>query len=83
MSNVRFELNKAGVRELLQSTEVQNEVERRAKKVLNALPEGYEMDTRLTGQRAVATVFPVTEKTKTQAKKDNTLLKALNAARGN
>ena len=81
MSRVKVVLNRPGVRELLKSDEVRNVLEECAGKMLNSLPrDGYDRDGRTT-DRAVAVVYAATEKARIKNSKDNTLIKAMGAAK--
>lgn len=77
MANFRFELNRAGVRELLQSAEMSKLMDEEATSILNRLPEGYGKSTGMTSQRAKAHVGTRTHEAANENKKNNTLLKAL------
>lgn len=84
MSNVRFELNYAGVGELLKGEAMQGILSDYAEQVRSrctlgsAGPEEYETDTRVRGSRAVATVRAATPRARNSNLKNNTLLKAVN-----
>lgn len=83
MSDVRFDLNRAGIGELLKGEAMQGILESYAEQVRNrctygsAGPEEYEVDTRVRGTRAVATVRAATPHARNSNLKNNTLLKAL------
>lgn len=87
MSKIRFELNRAGVGELLKSEEMKGILESYAEQVRSrctygsASPEEYETDTRVRGSRAVATVRAATPRARNSNLKNNTLLKALGGGR--
>lgn len=77
MPNFRFELDREGVRELLQSKEMQEVLNAEAKNVLGRLPSGYGSTPGATEQRAKVTVGTRTKKAAADNKKNNTLLKAV------
>lgn len=57
MSNVKFEINSAGIKELLLSSQVQDLMAEKAKEVLSRCPDiGYGMSVGKTSQRAKAHV---------------------------
>lgn len=76
MSKVKFELNRKGVRELLQSREMLNVVTKYAYQVQNRAGDGYEVDNFVGFDRAHAVVYPKTQKAKSDNYDNNTLLKA-------
>ena len=81
MSNFRFELNRAGVRELLQSSEMQGILRDEAEKVRSGA-EGmtgleYRADVNVGKNRAVATIAADSAKAYYENLSHNTLLKAL------
>ena len=80
MSNVRVEMNYAGVRELLKSSEMKSVLDGYANSVMQQLDDGYEIEHRTT-DRAVVAIGAVTVKARVQNSRDNTLLKALGAAK--
>ena len=74
MSKVRFELNRAGVRDLLQSQGVQDLLRAEAS---GRAPEGCEVDVLVGSNRANARITAVTEQAIRDNYRENTLLKAL------
>ena len=76
MSKVRFELDRAGVRALMRSPEMQAVLKARADTVKDRCGDGYEAYVAAT--RAVAVVETATR----QAVDDNSLLKAASTAHG-
>ena len=76
MSKVRFELNRAGVKELLQSPETGAIVTEHAYQVQGRAGEGYEVDTFTGFDRVHATVYPATYEARKDNYDNNTLLKA-------
>lgn len=80
MSKVQVKLNYAGVRELLKSAEMEACLDEYADKMMRQLDDGYEVEHRKT-DRAVVSVGAVTAKARAQNSKNQTLLKALGAAK--
>lgn len=80
MSKVRFELNRAGVRELMQSAEMKGIIEEETQKILNRAGAGKGYDANVTTKqtRVVGKVWAETIQAKRSNAKHNTLLKALN-----
>ncbi len=74
---VKFELNRAGVRELLLSAEMENCVSTYANKALGRLGAGYEADTYKGKNRVNAQVTAVTYQAKKENSKTNSILKSL------
>lgn len=77
MSKVRFELNRAGVRELLQSPEAQNLVMEYAERVQSRAGKDYEASVIVGRLRARASVIATTYEARKDNFENNTLLKAL------
>ena len=80
MSKVQVKLNYKGVQELLKSSEMDAILDEYADRVMKQLDDGYEVEHRKT-DRAVVAVGAVTAKARVQNSRDNTLLKALGAAK--
>lgn len=80
MSKVRLELNRAGVRELLRSPEMQAVLKARADTVKDRCGDGYESYVAQT--RAVAVVETATPEAYNDNSAHNTLLKAVSSRRG-
>lgn len=80
MSKVRFELNRAGVRALMRSPEMQAALKDRADTVKDHCGDGYESYVAQT--RAVAVVETATRQAIDDNSANNTLLKAASASRG-
>ena len=76
MSKVKFELNRAGVRELLRSQEALNVCRSYASAVRSRAGEGYEVDTYVGRNRANASVYAATYEARQDNYENNTLLKA-------
>ena len=77
MANVKVELISSGIRELLQSSEMEAECRRLAEGVANRAGDGYEVDTHVGRTRVNAMVSAGTRKAYYDNLKNNTLLKAL------
>ena len=77
MSKMKFELNRAGVRALMQSEEMQAILKDKANNALNSLGEGYKSDAYVGKTRANAMVYADTYKAKKDNLKNNSILKAV------
>lgn len=80
MSKVRFELDRAGVRALMRSPEMQAVLKARADTVKGRCGDGYEAYMAQT--RAVAVVETATRQAVDDNSANNTLLKATSTAHG-
>lgn len=76
-ANLHIELNEAGVRELLQSAEMQSACMAQANAIASRAGEGHIADVRVGKNRAVARVTADTEKAIRASYETNNLLKAL------
>lgn len=76
-----FKLNRAGVRELLQSSEMRGIIEDKAKAVQATAGEGFEMEVNTMPTRVVAHIHADTPKAYYTNMKHNTLLKALGSGK--
>lgn len=76
MSKVKFELNRAGVRELMRSQEATNVCKTYADAIRTRAGEGYEVDTYVGKNRANASVYAATYEARKDNLENNTLLKA-------
>lgn len=81
MSKMKFELNEAGVIELLRSEAMKSLIDGRASAVKNRAGDGYEWDSYAAGTRVVANVWAETPEAKKDNLENNTLLKALKAVK--
>lgn len=72
-----FELNEAGIIELLQSPEMAAIIQQHASRVNNAAGPGYESNVMTGKKRAVGRVWADSAAAKRDNSKNNTLLKAL------
>lgn len=77
MSKFKFELNRSGVRELLQSEEMQSILKGKADNALNSLGEGYKSDSYVGKNRANTMVYADTYQAKRDNLKNNSILKAV------
>lgn len=77
MSKVRFELNKAGVRELLKSEKMKEIVSNHAKNARSRLGSGYQTDTYTGKNRVNAMVWAESKEAKKENVDNNSLLKAV------
>ena len=77
MSKVKVVLNREGVKNLLQSREMQDYLANEANKVRNRLGEGYAQDSYVGKNRANAMVWAETYQAKKENLESNTILKAL------
>lgn len=81
MSKVKFELNRAGVRELLRSQEAANVCRSYAAEVQGRAGDGYEVTTYIGRNRVNASVHAETYEARKDNYDNNTLLKALGGSR--
>ena len=77
MANLRFELNREGVRDLLRSKEMMNVCQEYANNALGKLGDGYEVTTHTGTNRVNAQVAAVTYAAKKENLSDNTIIKAV------
>lgn len=77
MSKAKFELNRAGVRELLRSQEMMNICREYADGVQARAGDGYEVTTHVGRNRVNASVHAETYEARKDNYDNNTLLKAL------
>lgn len=77
MSNFRFKLNRAGVRELLKSKPMQEIVVGHAKNAQSRLGDGYKTDTHVGKNRVNASVWTGTKEAVEDNSENNSLLKAV------
>ena len=81
MSKVKFELNRAGVRELMQSPEAAAVCKSYADKISSMAGDGFEVTTHVGKTRANASVAAATAEARKDNLENNTLLKLLGSAR--
>lgn len=77
MGKLKFELNSAGVRELLKGSEIQSVLNAKASEIRSRCGNGYEQDSHVGKSRANAMVWAESFKAKRDNKKNNTLLKSV------
>lgn len=77
MSKFKFVLNRAGVRALMQSEEMQSILKNKADNALNSLGEGYKSDIYVGKNRANAMVYADSFQAKRDNLKNNSILKAV------
>lgn len=83
MSNYQFELNRDGVRQIMQSAEMKAVLEETAQHIASSAEGDYKVDTITGRRRANAEVSCADAKTYYENLKNNTLLKAMaNTRRG-
>lgn len=77
MAKVKFELNQAGVRELMKSKEMMSVCSEYANNALGRLGAGYEVSTHTGPNRVNAEVSAASFAAKRENLKSNTILKAV------
>lgn len=77
MANVKIELNREGVKELLQSQAMMNICQSYANKAVAQLGDGYEVTTLVGKTRVNAEVAAVSYAAKVENSQTNSILKAL------
>ncbi|MBQ1574610.1 MAG: hypothetical protein IIZ78_26095 [Clostridiales bacterium] len=77
MANVKFELNRAGVRELMRSGEMMSICSEYANNALDRLGNGYEVTTHVGANRVNARVSAATFQAKRENLKSNSIIKAV------
>lgn len=77
MSKVRIELNRAGVRNLLRSSEIQTMLAEEANSRAAGLGPGYDVSVCVGRNRANARIAAETEEARRENLEDNTLLRAI------
>ena len=77
MAKVRIELNRAGVREMMRSAEMQGVLEEVASPVMTRLGAGYGQDSRVGKNRCNVSIHADSEEAKRDNMENNTLLKAV------
>lgn len=77
MAEIRFELNREGVRDLLRSKEMMDICQEYANNALGKLGDGYEVTTHTGTNRVNAEVAAVTYAAKKENLSDNTIIKAV------
>lgn len=77
MANFKFELNPAGVRELMQSPEMMAICEQYANNALAQLGDGYEVSTYVGKTRVNASVMATSFAARKENSETNSILKAV------
>lgn len=77
MANMKFELNREGVRELLKSKEMMDICEGYANNALSKLGDGYQVTTHTGTNRVNAEVSAESNAAKRENLKENTIIKAV------
>lgn len=77
MSKVEIVLNSAGIREMLQSAEMQALLGEKATEIAGRCGEGYASDTYMTPGRVVASVFAESKEAIKDNLDNNTILRNL------
>lgn len=78
MAQIKFVLNRKGVKELLNSDAMKGIIESHAARIANNAGTGYKaMEPHHTGQRVAANIYPETAEAAQDNLEHNTLLKAL------
>lgn len=78
MSNVRIELNSAGIRELLHCPEIAGACREAARAYADRLGEGYELSEYSGRTRVNVSVYAATEAANRDNLENNTMLRGLN-----
>lgn len=78
---IRVQLNRAGVRELLRSSEVRADLERRASAIARAAGDGMETDSEVGPNRARASVRTATSEAVKAEAEHRSLTSAIDAGR--
>ncbi len=81
-SKFRFDLNSDGVKELLQSSGMQQIIRDAADKVQTKAGDGFESSVKVGKKRAYANIAATTYKARRKNLENNTLLKALGSSKG-
>jgi len=77
MSKFEFKLNRAGVKELMKSPEMQSILTQKAAGIRNRCGDGFDQDIRVGKNRANAMIWAETPKAKQENAENNTILKAV------
>lgn len=77
MAKVKVELNRAGVRKLMQSSEMRDVCKKYADNAVGRLGAGYEVTTMVGRTRVNAEVAAVTYEARKDNSANNTILKAI------
>lgn len=77
MAKFKFELNRSGVRKLLQSPEMEAICEEYANNALNSLGDGFEVSTYVGRTRVNASIIATTFEARKENSETNCILKAV------
>lgn len=77
MGDVRIELNRAGIQELLRSSEMMSVCKEEADKIYNRLGEGYEVSTHIGRNRVNVSIGTESYESMRDNMENNSILKAL------
>lgn len=77
MSKNKFKLNRAGVRELMKSSEMQTVIREKASGIKSRCGNGYSQDVYIGKNRANAMVWAETSEALSDNAENNTILKAV------
>lgn len=77
MSKVRFKMNSAGVRSILQSEEVHTMIDEKVSDIHSRCGKGYEKEVKVGKKRVHGKVYTETFRAMADNSKNNTLLKAV------
>ena len=77
MAKFNFELNRDGVRQLMQSSEMMSVCKSYADRAMGALGDGYEVSTMTGKTRVNAQIAAVTYRARKENSENNTILKSL------
>jgi hypothetical protein len=80
-SSVRIKLNRAGIRELLRSVEVSDDLEARAERIASAAGPGHRVEVEDNDKRARAAVITDTFEARLAEAVDRNLTRAVDAGR--
>lgn len=82
MSKIRFELNLAGLNEIMKSGEMQAMLDSAARSIAGSAGDGYEVESaHPISFVAIASVRAATKEARKENSENNTLLKALGGAK--
>ena len=81
--SLKFTLDRAGVRELLNSPEIAADVRRRANQIASTAGKGWQAESTRSakGDRVAATVTAVTYEARRENNKNHTLMRSIDAGR--
>lgn len=77
MGNVKFELNLAGLNELMKSSEMQSVLESAAAQAVGNAGGGYDSRVHVASFVAIANIYPTTRQAAKDNYENNTLLRAV------